>query len=371
MKVKSDCPYGNLLEQYLYQEFPNVATPSQKELLEILTNVILGTKEIRYGSLPIPERLVVLRKTISTAIASGSPIPMLALWGSIKADFSHNLDIAEVFAIKRLVDVKNQITAVYKPGVDMIIRVEDTSGLSLFSTEPNQDKISKNSFMYVNDLVDLFKILNNDNTIIPVKESDMANSNLFADVAKDYYTLFLQYLLDTEKFIKDDPERAMQTASYKKLYDIGWKGYISYEQRMFYLNQYAKMYDGNYMRMLERLSLYFAGALTRHNLHMLGNKPEWGNNYIQVSFIQPVSGLPEGYNYKYIYYRTLNLSHARTHLAPWKAKGYLLINGNEITPEIVSYNSDNLDTVGELIPSITYVSDENSIVPVSTDYKLL
>lgn len=92
--------------------------------------------------------------------------------------------------------------------------------------------------------------------------------------------------------------------------------------------------------MLKRLALYFGGSLTRFQLEMTGANHEWGRDYIQIVFVPPVKGSSEGYNDNYLYYRTIPMNQCRTHHAPWRAKGYFLIeDSGDMVAKLTTFNS--------------------------------
>lgn len=336
LKDNSNDPYFQKISEYLYSQFPNVATPTDCELLEILTTILVGTKEIRYGSLPSPESLVTIRKTIREAIENGNAIPVLVPWGSIKAvNFSDDLDVAELMAVQRLVAVNDEVKKFFEPGLDIVIRVEDTSGYQLFSIDVDEEIVSDRVTKYSENFKQLVDILSN-NTIRVIKESQMDKAIHFNSLQDEYYPLFLEYILRTTDMIKFDPAGVKNLPSYKALEQIGWKGIISHEQRQFYYDSYSRNYTDQSLNQ-SRLALYMAQALTRHNLHMSGKQDYW-KSFIQITFVQPVKGLPEGYHNNCLYYRTIPMSQGRTHICPWRAKGYLKIGGSNVCAKITSAN---------------------------------
>jgi len=364
-------PFADLICFHLRKEFPGITTLSTCELVEALSNEIIGTKEVRYGSLPIPESLVIIREAIRDAIKADLPIPILVPWGSIKANFSKSLDIAEVSAIQRLVQLQNNIKSYYKPGAEIVIRVEDTSAYTLFSLE-NDGETNKNIDSYSGDMQTLVNILSpadgSTGSIRVLLESSMPQALNFNSTA--FYknqTRIYNYLRATRDM--EDPQEMMATKQYDVLRDNGWKGYISKVQREHYLSNYRRIYDWDEDTNLHRLSLYFAGAWRRFQLNMTGKQEYW-DKFIQLNYTAPIKGLPEGYGYNTIYYRTLPLSEARTHMSPWRSKGYLKINGNTLTHKLTTWT----DT--ELISRLTKVdmvlsNEDNSLsVIIEADYLL-
>ena len=363
---KGECHgYKSLIETHLIKELPQIHVENNNTLVDVLTDVLYNTKNIRYGAIPPVESQVVLRDVLRKYIQNDLPIPILVPWGSIKADFSAQVDIAEVSAIQTLVNLNNQVKQYYPKGLDISIRLEDTSGFRLFSMEDNYQQIVINSKSYVEDMNTLVQLLSNYSiTVMP--ESQMENSHLFNDYEKKNSELIFNYLVRT-KNSTNLSEDIKELKEYAQLLEAGWKGIISHEQREHYLSSYRKLYkDYNENRLLERLSLYLGGALTRFQLNINGNKDEWDMGYLKVSFIPPVKGNPEGYNYNYMYYRTVSMNQARTHLAPWRAKGYLRIQGGAISTKLSTFGEDI-----ELIANTVSLYNNVSAVNVRADFLLL
>jgi hypothetical protein len=117
--------------------------------------------------------------------------------------------------------------------------------------------------------------------------------------------------------------------------------------------------------MTRRLALYLGGSLTRKFLGMSGKKEDW-EDCVQLTFVAPVKGIPAGYDRNYAYQRTLPLSQARTHIMPWRAKGYLRISGREVTPKLASFR--DVEILESLTKSELRVTDGVSSVTIRTDY---
>lgn len=370
VKITNEEPYAELICAYIKKQFPRTAEYSPSELIDILSQILIGTKEVRYGCLPSPEHQVVLRQVIREAVEQNRAIPILVPWGSIKSNFSAMLDIAEISAIQQLIQLANVVSEYYIPGVEMVIRVEDTSGYTLFEMEGDQEMIHRNIDHYSADMKTLVKILCPSGNIRVQLESSMILSDSFNQCFSDNVRLMEEYLTQSRLMIQFSPDKVTELPSYKALKAAGWKGIISHEQRSYYLEAYKRLYQGwDEEKMIRRLSLYFAGAMTRHQLHMTGKQSYW-DKFIQLAFIPPIKGLPEGYNYNYVYYRTIPLSCGRTHISPWRAKGYLKISGNEVCYKLASFS--DTETLEKLSPVVMEITDEahKLSVFISADYYL-
>lgn len=364
-QIKSDNSYGDLIIKYLNREFPQVIQMKCNDKIDFITDIMVGTKEVRYGSIPSPESLVVIRKVIRQAMAEDKPIPVLVPWGSLKGDFSDNIDIAEVSGVNRLIQLNKAVQQVHPKGLDVVIRVEDTSGILLFGFDMDTEEVKERVNSYSSKFEELVDILNPDKSIGVVRESRMYNTSFFGKEVEDAFQYFERYLLESDE-IADQPEKLVELTSYKKLQELGWKGTIPLEQREHYFNTYRRLYPTEpHYRAVERLALYMCESYARHKLGMTGKKSSW-DSYIQVTFVQPIKGLPEGYHDNCVYYRTLPMSQARTHICPWRGKGYLLMTGNSVCAKMASFG--NTEIMEQLIESETILTDGTREVTIKTDF---
>lgn len=356
----------DILKVYFHKNLPSVNVKDQRTLVDVLASILYNTKNLRYGPIPEPEPQVKVRQVIRDYIGEERPIPILVPWGSIKADFSPTLDIAELSALSILKCLNEQVKQYYEPGLQIAIRIEDLSGFRLFSMEPNIDAIKANSTLYSKDFSKLINIIGSD-FMIPRLESEMTKRQWFLENEPRLTDMVDKYLHHTDFMSTQEIMKYITGGgdTFKALQNEMWRGIISREQRDHYLTQYAKLYpDYDRGSMLYRLALYFGGSLARHRANMAGDLPEWRRNYIQLAFIPPVKGLPEGYNNNYIYYRTIPANESRTHLAPWRAKGYLKIEGRNAIQKICTFS----DKPNDLVPCSATISSKSESVRVRMDY---
>lgn len=125
LKPTFDCGYNDVICRYFQTEFPSVFKSDMKGTLEILTNLLFGTKEVRYGTLPTPETSVAIRKVLASAIEKQLPIPVLVPFGGRKTNSKALIDIAEVSAIKQLIHLDKLIRTIHPQGLQINIGIED------------------------------------------------------------------------------------------------------------------------------------------------------------------------------------------------------------------------------------------------------
>ena len=366
MEVKvSDCEYADVISTFISANVPNINI-NKNDLVDIITDILVGCKDIRYGSYPNVERLFHVRRVISKAIDSGEPIEIVVPWGSIKSNMTGDIDVAELSAITQLRTVAEHITKYYKPGVIMRFRIEDLSGYYMFGDIKANAEIDR----YCESLVNLIGIMTPLNgydmaMFKPILETSMPRANEFKELYESYVPLFYQYLFDTRKDEHLDTTYSHYD-SYKKLLDIRWKGYISHEHREHYFQLYKQYYNDDYYQAIARLSRYFAQALARVNLQMTG-KSDSLKDVIQINFTPPVKNAPENHFQTCLYFRTSK--DARTQLAPWRSKGYLLINNRKVVTKITTFG--NTDVTSTLIPSDILIKDTQFSVNIKSDYLLI
>jgi hypothetical protein len=362
-----DDPFGSLIESHFRREFPELTSLSCADVLDMLTGVIVGTKEHRYGPTPDPERLVRIRKVIRRAMEDKKPIPMLIPWGSLKADLTGDVDVAEVYALRRITCVARTVRKYHEPGIQAVIRVEDRSGYSLFAMDKDEDEVRREVDRYTANLVSLVRMLSPDGQVVAAPETGMSLGDRFDEFLKERRAAMLSYLKASDEIVRgNNPTEATGLREYGRLAELGWRGIVPAEQRDYYLDTYRRNYDDpDEGKALRRLALYLGQSLTRKHLGMSGKMDEW-DDFVQLTFVPPVKGLPEGYDRNYAYQRTLPCSQARTHIMPWRGKGYLRIAGRDVTPKLTSFR--DAETMSRLTESELNVTDGKSVVRVRTDY---
>lgn len=327
LKTNAGNPYSPLIETFISKDFTRRLAATNPNLVEVITDEILGTKQTRYGPKLGPESLVAIRDVIRKYVAKNEPIPFMIPWGSEKPDGS-GIDIAELAALKTLSCFNARLKAHYEPGIRANIRIEDVSAPYLFHESP--DKARENAMHYTHEFVTLVHVLGFAGFIHPVPESTLTGEKQFNLIADDLLPHFEKALRMYDGH--EDPKAA------EVLHAIGWKGGIDPATRDHYLESYAKLYPAHsHSAKLHILARYFASALARHKLKIRGDEKSWEGSFVDLSFMPPVQGT-DGLFGRRVYYRTLPLEFTSNHIAPWRAKGYLQIgNDNTVTPKLASH----------------------------------
>jgi hypothetical protein len=365
MNVVNKDEYGRAICLWFDQRFPNVVTIKDTDLLDILTNLLISTKENRYGSIPSPELLVEIRKTISKSIEIGHPIPILIPWGGRKPRVNNSVDITELSAINQLMMLNECIKKYFSPGLMINIRIEDLGADWLYRYDVNSPELVDR---YSSDFVTLVNLFQDKPFIKPIRESLLMDSQTYFQKS-EIISALLQSMITTQ--IAYPKINIEEVKSYKDLKEMGWKGTIPVEQREYYFNRYKTLYpnqgDERYIKMIAD---YFAGSKVRYDLNGTASPITPVELVIKISFVAPIPGAPVSMFNNTLYWRTVPASQGRTHIAPWRAKGFFKIGANvsDVVAKITSFNDP---IVADLIPSTTILQNGTTELEISTDYLLI
>jgi len=89
----------------------------------------------------------------------------------------------------------------------------------------------------------------------------------------------------------------------------------------------AALYDGRDLRTLPLQPGLIRNLIGEGILHP----------YVQ-QFNPTVPGTPRLLADRIVNYRTVLMKHARTHIPPWRGRGYFLIQGDQVTPKIANWH---------------------------------
>lgn len=324
-------PYAGQIRQFVLRTFPAIAGKTQPELLDALTDAIIASGKIRLGPKPTPEALVAIRKIIADSMALGRPINFVLPWGSEKPDGT-SIDIAELSALKTVASLHDRIAQVYPPGAHFNLRIEDASAPHLFYKRA--EKAAEEAALYTHDLMKLVDVLDMRRLITPRPESAKVTTSMFAATA-DKMVPAMQAHLRARTF---DKSATIAARSLNELAGMGWKGVPDDDAIAFYLSAYAKLYeDETVEEHVHLLARYFAGAWARGQLGLRGESEEWQGLFLELSFAQPAPGSTFP---RRVTYRTIPSSITSNHMTPWRAKGYLLMQGDGARPRLASFREE-------------------------------
>ncbi len=356
VKLLGDDPHANEICRYFATAFPKVVNITASQVLEILTIVLIGDKNLRLGPVPPPEHLVVIRKTISEAIALGVPIPVLVPWGGRKLDKALSLDVAEVSALKQLLGVDEMVKKYYAPGLNISIRIEDLNAEWLYK---DREGITE----YSHGMLSLISMLKGDTILTGILESTMMSYASYFRTSEMYSKLLAPVIHARMEGVDID-----KVAEFAKLLEAGWQGDVPKEQVDYYIDRYKVMDPGKTNEQYAaKLADYFGGSKARYDLGGRGNPTSMVTSFIQINFATPVPNAPVSLFNNTLYYRTVPTNHGRTHIAPWRSKGFLEIDVDN-TVKVKVTNWGNKDLIDSLCSAQVEATDGTNKVLVSVDY---
>ncbi len=362
LKFLQEDPYADIICRFLSQTYHKAIVPNAKQLLEILTLILVGDKDIRLGPIPSPESLVVIRKTITSAIELNLPIPILVAWGGRKANGDKGVDVAEMAGLHQLMRLQENIRKYHAPGVIINIRIEDMGADWLYRSERKDifDVVEK----YSSEFTDMVNTLTVGYDITPIRESSlMVDRSKYFAISKDYSCHLEKVIMQR---LNDGMDKDLsQLPSWQQLEAKGWKGSVPLEQINYYIGLYEKLNPGlaqqDYARMLAD---YLGGAKARYIMNGRAEPKTDVGSFVGISFVPPIPGAPAGMFSNTLYYRTVPQSDGKTHIAPWRAKGYLSIDvDNSVKMKVTSWG--NTEFIESLTPATVQIDDR---LTIDTDY---
>lgn len=359
VRVINEDPYGQLICDFFSKLFPKAIVPNARQLLEILTSILVGDKNIRSGPIPSPESLVAIRKTIARAIETNMPIPILVAWGGIKAGTTHGVDVAEIAALHQLIRLADSVKMYHEAGVSINIRIEDTGAYWLYRTHSKETQVAISN--YSSQMEEVTEIVAEKYDIRAIKESERMDYTQYYNMSYFNSSVIRRAIL--LKINGHDSDSLHGLAS------IDWKGNLPMEQIDHYIDRYKILYPNlsidDYIGMAAD---YLGGAKARYEMDgRLEPMVFEDKEHISISFVPPIPGAPASLFNKTLYYRTVPENQARTHIAPWRAKGYLEIGpDNSIKTKIISWN--NHEVISKLHPVRVVFENNKMSTAVDADY---
>lgn len=358
--VEDENHYAELIRAFFVDQFPSATHADKSTKLDLVTAALIGTGQVRLGPQPNPESLVAIRDVVRRALDTNTPIPVLTPWGSKKPANGVHVDVAEIGALKQLACIQERVLRHHAPGLRLILRIEDASGYYLFGDEG----ASRHAIdTYSQSFVKLIRVLGL-RFVEPVLETALFDPRAYAEMAEELVPIMEQYLIETDAF---GFEGWQERESRKRLHAFfpQFQGEIPLEQRTYYRGLYTKLFPGiSPAEATHKLARYLASAVVRNKIKGRGDDPSWEGKYLQVTFAPPIPGAPASTVSRFLYYRTLPTNMARTHIPPWRAKGYLEMAGRRATPKIASWS----DLPPGLVPCAARLTGNGEELSVSTDY---
>lgn len=291
--------FNDLILRFVYESIP-LPEVAEEIKFEAVSAEVFGTKQRRFGPLPIPEIQTEIRSVIRRS--NSRVLHFFMPWASKQAK-GMNLDVAEFVALKQLRCLQEGLRR-YGYDAKFSFRMEDNTDMFIFGEERN-----KQIRTYANTFQQLTKALLPNSEVR--RESWEVSPCDFHTNAHGVTPIFYKYLKG-------------ETSS-ESIAKIGWIGTIPFEQREYYLRQYRIFYSTK--DHLWELAKYFAATLTRVKMKATCVPTD---DHICLAFTHPIPGNPV--NKARLYYRTIPERWTHTHKSPWLAKGIFRIGDTDVTP---------------------------------------
>jgi hypothetical protein len=193
-----------------------------------------------------------------------------------------------------------------------------------------------------------------------IKESEIMSKERYFSLSESYSPYLTTAIL---KRLQSSEE------SLSELKTINWRGNLPIEQVNYYIDRYKILYPN--LATYEYIKLaadYLAGAKVRYELDGRFEPVIFSDReHISISFVPPVPGAPISLFGNTLYYRTVPENQSRTHIAPWRAKGFLEINqDNSVKIKITSFGNNEI--IGGLHPLRTVFENQSISTWVDADY---
>lgn len=345
--------HADEIQQFLQREFPANSAKSSVDRVDNVTQILVGSLQRRLGPVPKPESMVLVREVVRDAVETEAPVPVLVPFGPKKpGNGGGGVDLAELFVLKSLAELAAQVREHHAPGLDVRVRVEDATAFVL-----EGDVVRPQVERYVGAFEALNRVLGSHVDV--VRETALMDFGAFSDDVREFGPLFERYLANTSG---DEPLVAV--AEGRALLDLGWRGAVSPQAREHYGRKYTQVYpyESHEFRR-QMLARYFACALSRSRRRASGARAEW-RRQIQVNFLAPVPGQADRPQ-ALLCRRHVPLHDSKTHVMPWRAKGYFKISSTDaVCPAQVDW-SEALSL--DLTEGCVTFSDDRESVHVRAD----
>lgn len=360
----TDTIYGPTIELFMAAQLPSVQLP-KGQMLDAVTEALLSTSQHRLGPRPSPENLVEIRRVVTAAITEGRRVPIFVAWGSRKPNNVAGPDIAEVMGLRMLECLNDRVKRFYPAGVEVNIGLEDLGGQ--FTRQGERQEIIDGIPKYADAMVKLTDVLGLSSWVKTIPESTLVTRGEFfakANVVSGALVDALWQFAAT---------RTVEVEQQAALAEVGWKGGLNEESVNYYLGRYAKLYpEMSIAGRISKLSRYWGAASARYQVGAKVANKEWldpQHGYINLSFVEPIPGMPSELANRRLYYRTVPVSYTKNHLPAWRSKGYLRISENgDVAPKLA--NAGEVLSLDLHRNTITLTKDGSESVEVQADYTL-
>lgn len=318
-------------------------------IVDAIMQEIVATKNLRMGPVPSFDIIESIRKVVSFHVDRGTPIPFVCPWGSEKPDGS-GIDIAEVLAMRTIACLDARIRIHYPAGIVCNVRMEDVSAPHLFNERADEARVEARA--YCAQFETMIRILGY-GFIHAWRESRVVTENQFNQMADFILPTMTDHVMEPDNM-----------SHFHMLEGFGWKSPMTRERINEGLAHYRMLYpDMTDADRLRKFARYLADALARKKLNLRGVNPEWQEQFIDLSFVEPARSNGHSFGRR-CYYRTVQKNISSNHIPPWRAKGVIVDAGDSVRPRLMSFR----ELPSNLIPGQIGLSNGAESLNVRCDY---
>jgi len=310
------------------------APPVAESTVDRVLAIVLGSRRTRFAPRPDAEGCALVRRRIAAAVAREEPVSFLTMWGAIKhyvRDEDQGVDLAELFAVLRLVQLARDVAEVHPPGAVVHVIVEDFGVWyedAYGFPASVQSAIASGSRRYVSELIRLCEVVGG-----PALQAHTFGETVDVDPRECLARVERNREL-LEAYWTAPP--GTDAEAFDRLSRAGWRGRILEDTRAHYRARLAKLYpDEDHARHVHRICRYLAMVLLYEQLEMLRAVAP---DAIRLAFYRPAPGLGRERLLGRVHLRGLPKPSCSTVMPPWTARGCLVVGDDgALRPRIESY----------------------------------
>lgn len=311
---------------------PNGCTQvDPEEVAEEITRIMMGFSRAE----PIPA----VRKRASGAIRARifefvrrrAPVDAQMLWSPKKHWISGDesaVDLAELAALQTLLSLDSAVRRVYQGGVSFRLDVED---IEFEFMEVQNDEVLKARETYISGLRRLIKTLELDEIFNVRRMSERAKNGeelrRWQQQMAENHRALKAYWYESEGCTLAKQE---MLGTFKELRQLGWKGTIPPEMRMYYLRRLGRLADPPDGEGVDMVLRNLAGILLHHQIGLPGLSGL--GDPVKLSFVRPADSAPAELLYGRVDLRFVprRICSRVNAAAPWSTKGFVCNRGNRV-----------------------------------------
>jgi hypothetical protein len=287
-----------------------------ENLIVSLAGILNGTKNIRFS--PRPSLQSLRDRLTELPVDGGQPLRLLTMWGAIKhrvAPEDQAVDLAEVFAAKRLAELCASITDVYVGGVELYVLLEDFGVWyqdAYGEEQRTEQRIREGIDRYCTHLRGVLAFFNPGVRIRTLNATPGKDPAAYLQRLEENAVLLQRHVTSASRGDSDGVD----------LRAAGWRGGVKASAVAHYWNRVSALYpDATDPEILRRVSRYLATVLL---YEQLGWQQTVAANAIRVAFYRPSPGTPTERTANRIHLRALARHTCSIVMPPWTSSGCLI-----------------------------------------------